>query len=692
MKIQKSSFLSVSWSISFVLPFLLVTTAFIGNMAFSTPSPLNQPPEPPAPRPMPVDVNKQRSVNIPFDIKPATAQELALAMGVPNSDLLSADLMGSDTTGVGVSDAPLGSRFPTNGGTFAILATGLAADASLPNNEGNLSTKLDGLNNNQGNDMVRLHMQLKVPNNANCVAFDLDFLSEEFPEWVDSQYNDTFTAQLNNSAISIDQSIQVNAPGNFAFDTQGNPISINTVWGVDEPTGTTYDGVTPPLRALSAVTPSATIDIYLSIQDLGDSIYDSAVFLDNFFWSMDPNCESGAMVDTDGDGLMDNWETSGLTVFAAGEEEFVDLPSMGADPNHKDIFIEVDWMGPESPGGHTHRPRDAAIQLIVDSFNDAPVDNPDGTTGIHLHVDYGSGSPLTWGSAATWGTLSDGDELTHQTFVSTCTGDSFNWSGVDTIKANHFTPGRAAVFHYNLWVHSLCAEKSGTSGISRNATSSDAAFRGGSSDFIASLGGWSTNPGTVNQQAGTFMHEMGHNIGLRHGGDNHDQWKPNHFSIMTYANQTRGLIINGTEGHFDYSRYDLDDLDENHLDETVGINVPPTVTDILGTRHFCALDDMRNDMDASAVDWNCDSDETDTDVNENINQGMSWNNNTTFTVLTSANEWDIIVFTGGAISQPGATVDLPAQSEVDDITEEQDDNIPDLGVVYIPIVIRQLRE
>lgn len=670
----------------------MMTAGTIGNVAGSSTSKKTQPPLPPQPPRESNSFNVPQSGNNPSDIKPATAQELASAMGVPSSDLLNADLMGSDTGGVGVSDAPLGSRFPTSGGTFAILATGLAADASLPNNEGNRSTQLGGLNNNQGNDMVRLHMQLKVPDNANCVAFDLDFLSEEFPEWVGSQYNDTFTAQLNNSAISVDQNNQVNAPGNFAFDTQGNPITINTVWGVTAPTGTTYDGVTPPLRAYSAVTPSATIDIYISIQDLGDSIYDSAVFLDNFFWSADPKCETGALVDTDGDGLMDNWETSGLTVFSAGEEEFVDLPAMGADPNHKDIFIEIDWMGPASPGGHTHRPRDAAIQLIVDAFDDAPVSNPDGTEGIHLHVDYGPASPLTWGTAATWGALSNGEELTHQTNVSTCTpsgsGHIFNWSGVDTIKASHLTPGRAAVFHYNLWVHSLCAEKSGTSGISRNATGTDAEFRTGASDFIVSLGGWDGSRGTTNQQAGTFMHEMGHNLGLRHGGDDHVNWKPNHLSIMTYANQTRGLIINSTEGNFDYSRYDLADLDENHLDETVGINVPATVTDTLGTRYFCALDDMRADMDASAVDWNCDGDELDTDVSRNINQGMWYSNNTTFIVLTSINEWDILVFTGGAISQPGATVELPSQSEVDDITKEQDEEIPDINNLYLSIIVR----
>ncbi|MGD8752794.1 MAG: choice-of-anchor L domain-containing protein, partial [Anaerolineales bacterium] len=388
----------------------------------------------------------------PSAVVPASATQLARAMGVPSADLISADLMGSATGGVGISNASLGKWFPAEGDTFAILSTGLAADATLPNNSGGHSTQLGGLNNNQGQDLVRLHMRLGVPSGYNCLNFDFAFYSEEFPEYVGSIFNDTFTAQLNNPDISVDlQTYEVNAPGNFAFDTQGNIISVNTVFGVEAGTGTTYDGSTPRLRASTGVTPNSNIDVYLSVQDLGDSIYDSAVFLDRFFWSLDDDCAGGAAVDTDGDGLLDIWETNGLNI----EGVTVDLPAMGADPDHKDIFVEIDWMG--DPGdGHSHAPDPDAIQEIVDAFDNAPVSNPDGTTGIHLHVDYGPTSPLTWGSDATWGLLSDGDELTHQNNISTCSGTSFSWSGFDTVKNANFQESREAVFHYNVWAHDLC--------------------------------------------------------------------------------------------------------------------------------------------------------------------------------------------------------------------------------------------
>lgn len=67
----------------------------------------------------------------PFDILPASAQELAVVMDIPAADILQADLMGSDPQGVGLSNAGLGVWFPTGGITFALLSSGRTADASL---------------------------------------------------------------------------------------------------------------------------------------------------------------------------------------------------------------------------------------------------------------------------------------------------------------------------------------------------------------------------------------------------------------------------------------------------------------------------------------------------------------------------------------------------------------------------------
>ena len=225
-------------------------------------------------------------------IAPAAAQDLAFAMDVDAADLISATLNGSDIDGVGIGTTPLGG-FPTQGTTFAILSTGLAASAELPNNEGNLGVMLQGLNNSQDNDLVQLALRVHVPANKNCLNVDFKFFSEEFPEYVGHDYNDTFTAELGGTNIIISGN-SVSAPLNFAFDTLHQIISVNTVFGVTPDTGTTYDGATPLLRTQTPVTPTATVDVVFSVQDLGDSFWDSAVFLDRFAWTNESSCGVGA--------------------------------------------------------------------------------------------------------------------------------------------------------------------------------------------------------------------------------------------------------------------------------------------------------------------------------------------------------------------------------------------------------------
>src|SRR5687767_5271846 len=71
-------------------------------------------------------------------------------------------------------------------------------------------------------------------------------------------------------------------------------------------------------------------------------------------------------VDTDRDGLDDNVEAS-----------------LGSSPLHKDIFVEIDWF---VVGKKNLKPRNGFAQIVTAIFEDAPVSNPDGTTGIRIHI------------------------------------------------------------------------------------------------------------------------------------------------------------------------------------------------------------------------------------------------------------------------------------------------------------------
>jgi hypothetical protein len=195
--------------------------------------------------------------------------------------------------------------FPTGGpGTdFAILTTGDASLASTANTAPNTG-RSDGGGHVRGNtdyDVTVLRIDLDVPGTANClVGMDFRFLSDEYPEYVGTDFNDAFVAEVDQSTWTTSGST-IDAPRNFAFDPSGNPITINaagvTAMTAGDAAGTTYDGATPLLTAATPITPGHH-SLYLSIFDQGDQIYDSAVFIDNLRFGhvgdVARDCQAGA--------------------------------------------------------------------------------------------------------------------------------------------------------------------------------------------------------------------------------------------------------------------------------------------------------------------------------------------------------------------------------------------------------------
>lgn len=191
------------------------------------------------------------------------------------------------------SDCPTGvgdtavAGFPTNGATFGIITSGNAALADDPNSDtgsgsgwGQAATAIGpGVWDSQ---VVRVDLG---PAGGNCLAFDFKFLSEEFPEYVSSGYNDAFIAQLNTWSVTADVATQtLTAPGNFAAGA-GDVISVDgagpSAMTPELAAGSTYDGATLPLIARTPVAPGSSNTLYLTIFDQGDDVLDSAVFVDN---------------------------------------------------------------------------------------------------------------------------------------------------------------------------------------------------------------------------------------------------------------------------------------------------------------------------------------------------------------------------------------------------------------------------
>jgi hypothetical protein len=354
-----------------------------------------------------------------------------------------------------------------------------------------------------------------------------------------------------------------------------------------------------------------------------------------------------SLLDTDGDALLDPWEQHGIDTNSDGTVD-LDLPAMGADPRHKDIFVELDYMSP-------HQLDQGALDDVTDAFSNAPITNPDGATGITLHIDNGAASPMDAGAGTTWSTRSRQSSLTHDDVLG-ATGakpDEYDFTEFDALKAANFPPERQLAFHYAISGHGMETAGNTDSGISRGIPAGD---------FLITLGSGCKQPGGPDctlgpsHQAGTFMHELGHNLGLGHGGADSLNRKPSYLSVMNYTFQFPWLVKSDLSRVLDYSRFAIS-VDENALDEQLGFPSPMAARDFLTDGH-CPDGKVVVWKLSGPLDFNCDKKLTVTGT-----VASSINGDATIGALPVAADWPRIVFNGGAVGASGA-VTLPTVVEM----------------------------
>ncbi len=149
-------------------------------------------------------------------------------------------------------------------------------------------------------------------------------------------------------------------------------------------------------------------------------------------------------------------------------------------------------------------------------FAAAPVLNIGGEPGINLILD-------------TSGTVAFNQTLAFGTILPPPAGETDFF----TLKAANFDNGtRDRIYHYAIWGNGLVGGYSGVSDV-------DFGGSGSGDDFLISFDDFPGSYQTLRSQVETFVHELGHGLGQRHGGDTHSQYKPNYWSVMSYAWQLR---------------------------------------------------------------------------------------------------------------------------------------------------------
>ena len=347
--------------------------------------------------------------------------------------------------------------------------------------------------------------------------------------------------------------------------------------------------------------------------------------------------------DTDDDSIADGYEIK-ITQEQA-------LIAFGVNPLRKDILLEVDWVLDYPNTKITPLAR----AIMVESFKRAPIENPDGSSGIHLFMDTGQrGGGKAIEISPTW-----------------------NSTNSEELVDSEIEDTRSPFFYHTISVQTLYSGVSSVRGY---------AYSNKRLNFV--VGDFSVlGPLEGILEAPLIQHELGHNLKLNHGGGDGILCKPNYPSVMNY-NATLALS-------FTYSDGSWQDLNENSLLEGDGVG-----------------------GGLGPVDWNVNFIIDDEPVSTNINDAvpLDWLNkvttllrvadlsqiplidaylhncdddNATLTVLKNPNDWQNIA------DNLGRFLLLPGEaSNTDDTLQDVDHEPPikEIQAKSLPVTLNEAPE
>lgn len=270
--------------------------------------------------------------------------------------------------------------------------------------------------------------------------------------------------------------------------------------------------------------------------------------------------------------------------------------SVLGSPASAEVFnVEVDWL---VAGGHSHKPDPCEMAYVQWVFE---------RQGHTLNIEMSNAITETAALQII--------EIDGQGF------DGGEWAALELVHRDH--PANTG-WHWAVFAHQYQYLGGGTG--------SSGLAEGPGDESMVTMGAFIDQIGTPWDRAATFVHELGHNLGLSHSGDQPTvgPFKPNLASVMAYSYQligvNNGMVCRDLAPpsvelyHLDYSEGTLDDLDEAALDESVGLGL------------------------GLGVDWDC-SGGIGGVVDQELSNDADWcdGSSTSDEVLTDYDEWSNIV-------------------------------------------------
>ena len=425
------------------------------------------------------------------------------------------------------------------------------------------------------------------------------------------------------------------------------------------------------------------------------------------------------MSDTDGDRLPDDWESSGVfeglwlneARFGGIDEsetstisDFSGVP-YEADVYKKDVYLWLDVLPPSKVPGviwgendEYDRLSDEAVLMVQRAFQ---------LHGVNLHVNLNRISSEALDGSGLSRDVSFANNLDLKTYK-----DAFGFNSLVTVNNK---PIRSSIYRYGIFARQFFHPDEPTE------LSLHTGVAIGYNDMLVA----GKNVGqTVIAQAGTLMHELGHLLGLDHGGPDYlydssngqnytsqnsiktDELtdtglglKPNYISVMNYLFQSEGLISELEKYRVDYASFTIGNLEEDTMLFENGTNndtskrwapnqiggpvIPIEMRDLTyGTRVQCENESVkgRGNVDIDDLsDYRSNDAQLADSIDQDLTIGVSEycqniidkdiNNDNTDEIkkldtLKSYSDWDNLIYFGGGVGIGlGITSGLPILPE-----------------------------